>query len=514
MLALYVVAAAALFTHYQYRLNPDGVSYVSIAEKYARGDALGAINRHWAPLLSWLTAPAIYFGVPGVAAAKVWLLVAGLAALAAFVVLLRQFEVTGRPRAIALASALVCALSFALTLVTPDVLTVALLAVYYCVIWSSRYTDSRWAGALCGLLGALAYLAKNYNFYFFFAHFAAMTAWLHLRSATPGAKRTVLLNAATGYAVFLVLSSVWIGMMAHKYGELTIGSAGKYNLLAWGPDSNGQPMDNGGFLAPPNPTAVSMWEDPSLYMDRMKPWNPLGSWRGLKHALLTTLKNAGLALSSGGVIFSVVLLVLARRRNVTLASRVYWLILSVTLYAAGYLPLIVEDRYLWSSKLLGLVLCAALLGALAARRIGPDLRPRRWPYVLYLLMFVSAPLAGLITNWNGAKEYFDIAQRLRSEFHVQGNIASSRGMWHRSLQAAYYMDAHYYGQPAPDIDGAALEKELAHFDIDYYFVWALWDPLSNKMAFPATGAPANLPEIAHGAIPNLRVYACKSSPGG
>ncbi|HZZ41927.1 MAG TPA: hypothetical protein VFE58_03255, partial [Tepidisphaeraceae bacterium] len=37
-LAVYGVLAAVLFRAYLYHLNPDGVSYISIAEKYLRGD--------------------------------------------------------------------------------------------------------------------------------------------------------------------------------------------------------------------------------------------------------------------------------------------------------------------------------------------------------------------------------------------------------------------------------------------------------------------------------------------
>jgi hypothetical protein len=58
-------------------LNADGTSYISIAEKYARGDFRNAINGYWGPLLSWLMAPLIAFGVGPFAAARIVILAAG-----------------------------------------------------------------------------------------------------------------------------------------------------------------------------------------------------------------------------------------------------------------------------------------------------------------------------------------------------------------------------------------------------------------------------------------------------
>ena len=38
ILLLYVIAAIFLLPCYQYQMNADGISYISIAQKYMRGD--------------------------------------------------------------------------------------------------------------------------------------------------------------------------------------------------------------------------------------------------------------------------------------------------------------------------------------------------------------------------------------------------------------------------------------------------------------------------------------------
>ena len=182
-MAAYILLSAVLHHHYQYRLNPDGVSYLRAAERYAQGDFQGAVNGYWAPLLSWLTALGIRAGITPLTAIKVWEFFFGLVLLAGMSGLLARFEVVGKPRALALGLGVVHALCFSLTLVTPDVVTAAILILYYVVIWDPEFARKPWSGMLCGALGALAYFAKNYNFYFFAIHYAAMCAW-YFRSAT------------------------------------------------------------------------------------------------------------------------------------------------------------------------------------------------------------------------------------------------------------------------------------------------------------------------------------------
>ncbi len=59
ILILYFVFGLFLLNYYQYILNSDGISYISIAQKYMVGDFGNAINGYWGPLLSWLMIPTV-----------------------------------------------------------------------------------------------------------------------------------------------------------------------------------------------------------------------------------------------------------------------------------------------------------------------------------------------------------------------------------------------------------------------------------------------------------------------
>ncbi|MHC4720172.1 MAG: hypothetical protein ACYSYT_06835, partial [Planctomycetota bacterium] len=58
-----MILGGALVGHYRYQINPDGISYISVAQKYLAGDFAGAINGYWGPLYSWLLMPFLYFGI-------------------------------------------------------------------------------------------------------------------------------------------------------------------------------------------------------------------------------------------------------------------------------------------------------------------------------------------------------------------------------------------------------------------------------------------------------------------
>lgn len=63
ILIIYLILGLFLLNFYQYILNSDGISYISIAQKYMIGDFNNAINGYWGPLFSWLMIPFLYFSL-------------------------------------------------------------------------------------------------------------------------------------------------------------------------------------------------------------------------------------------------------------------------------------------------------------------------------------------------------------------------------------------------------------------------------------------------------------------
>lgn len=62
VLMVYAISGIFFLNYYQYQINPDGICYISIAQKYLSGNYGSAINGYWGPLLSWLLVPFLFFG--------------------------------------------------------------------------------------------------------------------------------------------------------------------------------------------------------------------------------------------------------------------------------------------------------------------------------------------------------------------------------------------------------------------------------------------------------------------
>ncbi len=113
VLIIYLILGIFLIKYYRYQINPDGISYISIAQKYLNGDFTNAINGYWGPLISWLLMPFLYWGVEPLLAAKVLNLIIGLITIMALCGLSHRFPMSGSIRTVVLFSAIPVVLSFA-----------------------------------------------------------------------------------------------------------------------------------------------------------------------------------------------------------------------------------------------------------------------------------------------------------------------------------------------------------------------------------------------------------------
>jgi len=128
ILLAYTALGLGLLAAYQFQINPDGIAYLDIAEKYVRGDIWGAINAYWSPLISWLTAGLRLLGLPPQVAIKLVLLMSGGVALGGVWCLLGDCPMW--MRAIATGGAIPLTVYYALHVITPDLLVATVLVWY------------------------------------------------------------------------------------------------------------------------------------------------------------------------------------------------------------------------------------------------------------------------------------------------------------------------------------------------------------------------------------------------
>jgi hypothetical protein len=363
-------------------------------------------------------------------------------------------------------------------------------------------------------------------------------------------RRRVLRNFALGMLVFIAVIGLWVGLLTQKYGTFTFGTAGKRAFAMVGPEYFGEDPVFETLLAPPSPGAMSYWDDPTVV--RLNTWGPWQSKALFQHQLklvggnlwemsrqITVLFpfSVGTLLLFCGTVLAGLFL---RRERATrqsldagsdssgtspsirvdthpdskglpgedvspdeplesLATVALPLLLTVAVFAGGYMPIFVEIRYLWLVVVLLILMTVLALQALAFGRKTLSFFLATW---LVLTCAVPA-LNELVAKSNQGREHARLAARLARDYTVHGNLASN-DCWDQVLFAAFHMKARYFGRVTKD-DSSSEERLVAtlmQHGIDYYLVWGAEDAFT-----PGPFPKSRLPEVTGGGIRGLRVYS-------
>lgn len=135
-------------------INPDGISYIAIAQHWADGRFADAINAYWSPLFSLLMVPWLLAGVPALLAAKLTLLLAGAALVLGGWALVGIVSTHLLVRVGATLLMALLAFEWSLAVVTPDLITVAIFLWYLVALDRLRRSGSARDAIACGLRGS------------------------------------------------------------------------------------------------------------------------------------------------------------------------------------------------------------------------------------------------------------------------------------------------------------------------------------------------------------------------
>ena len=394
--------------------------------------------------------PPIALGLSPQLAAWLATFLSGLVVVWSFGRLVKRFDVA-RPDILCAIAALMTA---ALTgRVSADLITAGLLLLYFAEAWELSDPVGKGWGWKCGVLGGALYLSKSYMLYFFAVHFTltAVVGWRVEKRAPRSLARAWL----TGLIVCGLLSGPWIAALSAKYGALVISRAGQVNIDMVGPDSSGYRQHK--LLIPPSsPHAFNAWQDPSP--DALPRWRML-SPAGLKQLARLLRKNLKLLIEvyQEQTIFWLVIILLFILLNESPPINRRWIhpVLAMAILPAGYLLVIIVDRYLWTTRYLLLLMGAAILSQLRHKwRI--DAQVCRVVLCLGLVPILWNCIVEFRHDWNGGREDWEAAQFLRPIILPQSSIASC-GRYEESLALAYYVDGRYYGL----LTETAQEREYA-----------------------------------------------------
>lgn len=521
VITVYSVLCLAAFQYT--RMTADSMLYFSLAEKYINGDFANAINGYWGPLLAWLLVPFLYFGVSDVNAINLLDLFVGVLTFIGVWKLSGRLEVSDGIKSVLMVCLLPIVLRF--SLVQPmDFILACILIFYLNTVFNSDYQKSVGSGLSCGMLGSMAYLTKAYAFPFFIVHFLVMNILHYFKSDLKDEKKRVLRNAVAGFLLFALISGAWICLISDKYGHITFSTMRDTNFNAPGPDDMdgglefGVPVFTEGFYEPPNETAFVIWEDPSYL--RGKPWSPFDSARHFKHFIRLTLKNVsdGLKIFESFSTFSITIIVVyillccvGTKKELLSKGTLLYPLFTIILFSGGYILFHFEERYVWLTNILLLVMGGYLLTDLFRRDFFRSALRRNILIVFFIVSFIFVPAKYVMQVGRGG---MDIDMYLMStalnKYNISGNIASNREMdshdaWHKTFRLAYWLDARYYGQAREGIDDDSLKTELKKYDIDYYFVWGEADAALQFLS--------QYNELTEGEIPGLSIFSINEKKG-
>ena len=476
---LYIPAAIILTIIFRYQINPDGISYIAIAQKYAAGDFANAVNGLWSPLFSLLMAPFIKLGFDPQLTAKCFNFVFGYIIVITVYGLSKKLKFDPISTTLVIICCTAISLSYAALWITPDLLSVMFIFFYFYIISDTAYDTKTKPAICCGLVGALAYLSKGYMFTFFAMHFFIISVIKFASASAPDHKKKIVINLLAGTITFVLICTPWAALLTHKYDHFTLTTAGKFNLGLVAPDYTGRPQLKDGFFAPPNPTAVSVMEDPVDI--GMPDWSPFDSSEDFDYFLRHNLKknimqifrhlNKWSPLSSIIVAAAILLFFYPVKTSTDTSRTALILLAGFLLFPAGYILVTTAfDRYFIAMYFLLALLTGFVFDIILKKFSIPK------PAAVLLYCVLALPFA-----WNSTKTIRQYDITLCNNAHTIGTAIkqhigpspkiASDTKYVPTYFITYHAGGHFYGIPKAGISPADLSGELNKYGIEYYLVW-------------------------------------------
>lgn len=522
VLVFYVVYALRELASHRYQINPDGVSYITIARQYSQGHFWDAVSAYWSPLYSWLMVLPLWGGADEMLAGKIAGIGAGAIAVVGLMYLLKGIGASLEIRLILTASAVPLIVESVYAVTTPDLLLGAVLLLYLGA-WCGRRprAGSRtWKGDVgVGLLGGLAYLAKAYALPVVTAHILLLGGLSLIFNRHQW--RRVLFQYGRIIASLGVIVGLWAAVLSYKNGFVTWGSTGAYNLKIDARNSPGQAMYLTGFVAPPSATSLSAWDDITPYGKLLPPRKFFASsedWEFTKAQIARNYQELVKVLDqvSPALWWIAVLLFLTassradrlimrcdgrvnepepvdglQKRPVAgslngIISPGIILGLFALFYTSGYMLLHIEQRFIVPLILIliaggGYLIAIAGHGGLLSGWLRRGLVAAALGYTL-----IGWPIQNLDKTRDSGRYFVELSQGL-DEVLPAGLHVASDGSWGWSLYLSFHRGLHYYGQPIARTSERAMLSQLDALGVPYLLVW------NSKLRVPADAGWSQVP---------------------
>lgn len=456
---------------YRHQIHADGIAYLALARQWAAGNAWEAISGVWSPLESWLLAPILAAGVPPLAAGRLAGALAGVLFLWALWRWGLRLHWPQAWRPWAMLGGIAFALHGAYFAITPDLLAAAATLHFLVTLGSPHFFHRRRTMLAAGAWAALAYFAKAYHAPFAGAMLLGAAAYGLWRArqgrlSVPGWRAPLVAG--------LVLAAVivpWGIALSLKYNQLTISTAGAYNLHILHAHGGQQPFERIGLAPPPAEWMPTAWVAPEAYerladsaRSAAAASRPSGGWLKQWQDNLRIIAYYLWHRQLGLFLLLALPLLLFRSRRL----RGLGLLAAAGLYWGGYALVQVEDRYLWAGW--WLLAFAGLEGARRLQERDPHRLSLRWAAPLLLLLPGLWPAQEFVRWRNDDAEAAQQAAQLAAACPALPDavplVATLGPDWHRGLEMCYRLGWRHAGdlgeQPSLPSPRALRQAGVSH----------------------------------------------------
>jgi hypothetical protein len=170
-------------------------------------------------------------------------------------------------------------------------------------------------------------------------------------------------------------------------------------------------------------------------------------------------------------------------------------ILTVIIFSVGYLPILVEERYLWAVYILLFLMGGYLVNELFKHSFFTT-RRKSIILLVFALSFIWMPVSFLSENINLDKEIYNMANFIEDQYSIHGNIAVNQDNKKIAVTyLSYYLGTTYLGQ-TNNTSSSQLQEQLKKYNVDFYIVWGDNNSVLNGYA-----------EVTNGKINALKIYS-------
>jgi hypothetical protein len=467
---IFCFALVLLFPYLQYYVDPDGVGYLTVAQRYATADYSNAINGYWSPFSCWGTALLIVLGIKAVPASIAFNTLSGVGILWISNSFFSVFNYSVPKRAAVLIT-LTIFLCYAVFWQTFADLWLCFFVLCVARLFNDeQYFRRPLLWMLSGILGALAYFSKAYGFPFFLL-FTMAAAGVVAKPFSRAYIKIVFISIVT----FLVVSLPWLVALHHKYHIWTTSNAGSLNL-SW--FLVGHPIwkDGIGWLIPPQLKGSPVyWEDAYL-VNKYTPhfWDSIDLAKRESIRVGWNVCKFFISMAQISIFLPVIWcctayrFILKKYYNLLLMNLLVAIIL---IFPLGYFLVNFEARYIWV-----FILPSIVLGFDIVRKVGNS-KNRNIVAAAFLFSFLVTPIWGIAHMVNDGREEFDYSEQLKAT-HISGSFTADAYPAYMDRLAYFSGNSYFYNVfpslPRQNAVNKAeyqqqLVKEMRQYNVQYYF---------------------------------------------